>query len=56
MKHKLTTAVFFCMAICIVIVQKATAQDGTRTIQLKEAIEMSINNSHLLKNNKAVIS
>ena len=56
MKHKLTTAVFFCMALCLVNIQKAAAQDSSRTIQLKEAIELSINNSHLLKNNKAIIS
>ena len=56
MKHKLRTAVFFYMAICLVNIQKAAAQDSTRTIQLKEAIELSLNNSHLLKNNKAIIN
>ncbi len=56
MKHKLTTFVFFCMAFCLLNIQKVTAQTGTRTIKLKEAIELSLSNSHLLKKNKAIIS
>ena len=55
MKHKLTTAVIFCLAFCLISMPKAMAQDSARTIQLKEAIVLSVNNSHLLKNNKAII-
>ena len=56
MKHKLTSAVAFCVAILIVAVQSANAQNSTRTINLKEAIDLSVNNSHLLKQNKARIT
>jgi outer membrane protein len=55
MKHKLTSAAVYFVALCLVSIQKLQAQDTTRTIHLKEAIDLSINYSHLLKNNKAKI-
>ena len=55
MKHKTTTAVLFFIVLCLINVQSLQAQDTTRTITLKEAIDMSISNSHLLKNNSAKI-
>ena len=54
MKHKLTrTAVFFALFF-ITGVQIILAQQ-TRVITLKEAIDLGVANSHLLKNNKAKI-
>lgn len=55
MKHKLTTAGIF-LLLCLVNIQSLLAQDSTRTITLKEAINLSVTNSHLLKNNKAKIN
>jgi outer membrane protein len=55
MKHKLTTAGIF-LLLCLVNIQSLHAQDSTRTITLKEAINLSLTNSHLLKNNKAKIN
>lgn len=55
MKHKLTAAGFF-LLLCLVTIQSLHAQDSTRTITLKEAIDLSVTNSHLLKNNKAKIN
>ena len=54
MKHNLTTAGIF-LLLCLVNIQSLLAQDSTRTITLKEAINLSVTNSHLLKNNKAKI-
>ncbi|MDB5276898.1 MAG: TolC family protein [Ferruginibacter sp.] len=54
MKHKLTAGLI--VLLCLVNVQALQAQDSTRTITLKEAVDLSVTNSHLLKNNKAKIS
>ena len=56
MKHKrIITAVFF-VALTLMGTLNAKAQDSTtRTITLKEAIDLSIKNSKLLRNNKAKI-
>lgn len=56
MKHKLTAAAGFILLLCLVNPQALQAQDSTRTITLKEAIDLSVTNSHLLKNNIAKIS
>ncbi len=57
MKHKIkSTAGHFLILFCLLSVQSLHAQDSTRSISLKEAIDLSIKNSHLLKNNKAKIS
>ncbi len=55
MKHKLTTVATFLAVLYLVSIQTVKAQDSTRKITLKEAIDLSIANSHLLKNNKAKI-
>jgi outer membrane protein len=54
MKHKLTAGLI--ALLCLVNTQVLQAQDSTRTITLKEAVDLSVTNSHLLKNNKAKIS
>ncbi len=56
MKHKMkSTAGYFIILFCLLSIQSLQAQDSTRSISLKEAIDLSIKNSHLLKNNKAKI-
>ena len=54
MKHKLTRAAVFFALFFITGVQIILAQQ-TRVITLKEAIDLGVANSHLLKNNKAKI-
>ncbi|MEP7141513.1 MAG: TolC family protein [Ferruginibacter sp.] len=54
MKHKLKQAAGFFAVFCVLNAQTLMAQD-TRKITLKEAIGLSLTNSHLLKNNKAKI-
>ncbi|MEO5890354.1 MAG: TolC family protein [Ferruginibacter sp.] len=54
MKHKLKQAAGFFMVFCLVGIQSLVAQE-TKKITLKEAIDLGIANSHLLKNNKAKI-
>jgi outer membrane protein TolC len=56
MKRKLTVASAFVAVLCFVNLQTLQAQDTSRTITLKEAVDLSITNSHLLKNNKAKIT
>lgn len=55
MKHKLTTVATCLAVLYFVNIQTVKAQDSTRKITLKEAVDLSIANSHLLKNNKAKI-
>ena len=55
MKRKLTTVATFLAVLYLVSLQTVKAQDSTRKITLKEAIDLSIANNHLLKNNKAKI-
>lgn len=55
MMHK-PTSVAICLAVLYLIsIQVVKAQDSTHKIALKEAIDLSITNSHLLKNNKAKV-
>jgi len=56
MKHKLTKATAYLIVLCLISIQSLQAQDSARTITLKEAIDLSITNSHLLKNNAAKIT
>ena len=55
MKHKLTTVATCLALLYIVSIQAVKSQDSIKKITLKEAIDLSITNSHLLKNNKAKI-
>ena len=55
MKHKLTIAAAFLLMLFLLSIQSLQAQDSTRTITLKEAIDLSVGYSHLLKNNTAKI-
>ena len=55
MKHKLKLVIAYFTMLSIVNIQSLKAQDSTRKITLKEAIDLSITSSHLLKNNKAKI-
>jgi outer membrane protein len=55
MKHKLITATFFFILLCSAGFQSVQAQDSSRKITLQQAIELSVSNSHLLKNNQAKI-
>jgi outer membrane protein TolC len=55
MKHKLKTVAAGFIMLCLLGSLSLQAQDSTRNITLKEAIDLSIVNSHLLKNNKAKI-
>lgn len=55
MKHKLKLAAACFAMLYLSSIQCIQAQDSTRKINLKEAIDLSITNSHLLKNNKAKI-
>src|SRR3954468_16056452 len=54
MKHKMKRTAGFLAVLCVIGSQSIFAQ-GTRKITLKEAIDLGITNSHLLKNNKARI-
>ena len=54
MKHKLKLAALFFAFSSLVSMQTLHSQD-TRKITLKEAIDLAVTNSHLLKNNKAKI-
>ena len=54
MKHKLKLAALFFAFSALVSMQTLHSQD-TRKITLKEAIDLAVTNSHLLKNNKAKI-
>ena len=54
MKHKLKLVTSFFAGLFLLSMQSLLAQD-TRKITLKEAIDLGITNSHLLKNNKAKI-
>jgi outer membrane protein len=54
MKHKLKQATGFFAVLLMLNVQTLLAQD-TRKLTLKEAIDLGVTNSHLLKNNKAKI-
>ncbi|MCW3090078.1 MAG: TolC family protein [Ferruginibacter sp.] len=54
MKHRLRLKIGFLSLAFLVAVQIVPAQE-TKKITLKEAIDLSISNSHLLKNNKAKI-
>ncbi len=56
MKHKLKSAAVSFLALVFTGIQALQAQDNARTITLKEAIDLSITNSHLLKNNIAKIN
>ena len=56
MKHKLTATAGFFLLLCLVNIQSLHAQYSKRIITLKEAIDLSVTNSHLLKNNKAKIN
>ena len=55
MKHKLKIAAAFLLMLFLLSIQSLQAQDSTRTITLKEAIDLSVGYSHLLKNNTAKI-
>lgn len=55
MKHKLKTVTAIFIGLCLAGIQSLQAQDSARKITLKEAIDLSIVNSHLLKNNKSKI-
>jgi len=55
MKHKLKTAAAFLLMMFLLSIQSLQAQDSTRIITLKEAIGLSVDYSHLLKNNTAKI-
>ena len=55
MKHKLTTVATCLALLYIVSIQAVKSQDSIKKMTLKEAIDLSITNSHLLKNNKAKI-
>lgn len=55
MKHKLKAAAAGFTILYLLSMQSIQAQDSIRKINLKEAIDQSIANSHLLKNNKAKI-
>ena len=55
MKHNLKAITVFFMVLGILSTQKLPAQDSARIITLKEAIDLSVTSSHLLKNNAAKI-
>lgn len=55
MKHKLKTTILLLFALLLISVHQVLAQDSTRAITLKEAIDLSVTSSHLLKNNAAKI-
>lgn len=55
MKHKLKRTIRLLAALFLLGLQGLTAQDITRKITLKEAIDLGVSSSHLLKNNKAKI-
>jgi outer membrane protein TolC len=55
MKHKLKRTIGLLGALFLLGLQNLTAQDSSRKITLKEAIDLGISSSHLLKNNKAKI-
>ena len=55
MKHKLKAAAAGLAVLYLLSMQSIQAQDSIRKINLKDAIDQSIANSHLLKNNKAKI-
>ena len=56
MKHKFKSATVSFVVLCLLGISSLQAQDSTRKITLKEAIDLSIANSHLIKNNKAKIA
>ena len=55
MNHKLKTTRASLMLLCLLTLQNMMAQDS-RKITLKEAIDMGIANSHLLKSNQASVN
>ncbi len=55
MKHKLKRTIGFLTLFCITGAQTLLAQES-RKITLKEAIDLGVTNSHLLKNNQAKIN
>src|ERR1700722_6245999 len=55
MKHKPLLITGYFIALTLLGVRNLQAQDTTRNITLKEAIDLGIKNSKLLKNNKAII-
>ncbi len=55
MNHKLKSVGVIFMVLYLTGIQSVQAQVATRNLTLKESIELSITNSHLLKNNKAKI-
>lgn len=55
MKHRRTIIAGCFVLLSLLATKPLLAQDSTRTITLKEAIDLSIKNSKLLKNNKAKI-
>ena len=55
MKHKLKRTIGLLGTLFLLSLQSLTAQDSSRKITLKEAIDLGITSSHLLKNNKAKI-
>jgi outer membrane protein len=55
MKHKIKSATTLFTVFLLSGIQFLQAQDTTRKITLKEAVDLGILNSHLLKNNKAKI-
>ena len=55
MKHNFRTTTVLYILLCLLSIPPLQAQDSARVITLKEAIELSVNSSHLLKNNVAKI-
>lgn len=55
MKHKLKRTIGLLGAMFLLAIQGLTAQDVTKKITLKEAIDLGLTSSYLLKNNKAKI-
>ena len=56
MKHKFKSAKAGFVVLCLLGISSLQAQNSIRKIILKEAIDLSIANSHLIKNNKANIA
>lgn len=56
MKHKFKSAKASFVVLCLLGISSLQAQNSIRKIILKEAIDLSIANSHLIKNNKANIA